>query len=150
MKKLLLIPLLCFVALFIQGSTPSDDYTQWSDSLKNGTTATQDTVNTYNVASVYGRTFKYIYIDYTDTGASFTDSTKVYGINEKGYEFQIPVRLLTDGTNSYTDYPVISGANKTTSWLILATNLEKFKVVNANATYTANKKGWYTLRFSNE
>lgn len=150
MKKLLIIPVLCLFALFVQGSKSGDDYTQWSDSLKNGTTATQDTVNTYNIASTFGRVFKYAYISYTDTGATYTDSTKIYGINEKGYEYQIPVRLLTDGSTSYTDYPVISTANKTTTWLILAANLEKFKVVNANATYTANKKGWYTILLSNE
>lgn len=150
MKKLFIIPVLCLMFLVMQGSKSGDDNAQWSDSLLNGLTAVQDTVNTYNMASTFGKTYKYVYIDYTDTGSTFTDSTKVYGINEKGYEFQLPVRLMTDGSTSYTDYPVIATANKTTSWLILAANLERFKIVNANATYTAGRKGWYTLRFSNE
>jgi hypothetical protein len=150
MKKLLIIPLLCLVALLVKGSTPSDDFTQWSDSLKNGTTATQDTTNTHNIASKYGKTYKYQVIDYTDTGASFTDSTRVYSVNERGYKTPVPVRLMTNGSSTYTDGFVISSANGTTSWMLLIPNLENIEVVNVNATYTANKKGWYTLHLSNE
>lgn len=123
-----------------------DDFTQWSDSLRKGA----DTVNTHDIAGTYGKTFKYITVSHTDTGATYTDSIKVYGIDEKGYESELPVRLLSDGSNVFTDYPVISKANKTTRWLILQPNLERIKIVFANAVYVANQKEWYTLILSDD
>lgn len=141
MKKLLLIPVVCFLFLFSQGSKQGQDFTYLIDSVETG-----DTVLTISVVDTYGKKFNAIYFDYKDTGATYTDSAKVYAINERGDESQIG--FINGVTNSFVT--IAQTANATTSYKLTDTQLYKFKIVLANAQYIAGRTGYVTIRLGVE
>lgn len=141
MKKLLLIPVVCFLFLFSQGSKQGQDFTYLIDSVETG-----DTVLTISVVDTYGKKFNAIYFDYKDTGATYTDSIKVYAINERGHESQIG--FINGVTNSFVT--IAQTANATTSYKLTDTQLFKFKIVLANVEYVAGRTGYLNIRLGIE
>ena len=141
MKKLLIIPVLCLLFLVMQGSKPSTDFTYIIDSIKTG-----DSVLTVNIVTTYGKKFNAIYVDYKDTGSTYTDSSKIYAINERGDVSQIGFTNLL--SNSFVS--VTQTANTTTSFKLPDTELYAFKIVLANAQYIAGRTSHITIRLGNE
>lgn len=145
MKKLLIIPVLCFVFLAMQGSKPSTDFTYIVDSLKSGS----DTTDTWNIESDYGELFQFQYLTVTDTGSGRTDSVKVYGTDAKGNKFLCQLENLS--ASSVTKSTVTSGANATTIYKIVPEFLKEIEVVrNGNAIYIADSRVDYTITLVNE
>lgn len=145
MKKLLIIPVLCFVFLAMQGSKPSTDFTYIVDSLKSGS----DTTDTWSIEADYGELFQFQYLTVTDTGSGRTDSVKVYGTDAKGNKFLCQLENLS--ASSVTKSTVTSGANATTIYKIVPEFLKEIEVVrNGNAIYIANSRVDYTITLVNE
>lgn len=144
MKKLIIIPLFCLFALLVQGSGQGD-FTEIVDSLK----STSDTFDTWNIDSLYHKPFQYQYLIWKDTGATYADSVKIYGIDANGNEFLCQLENLSAASSTISN--VTNGANATTIYEIKPRFLSKIKVVrNGNAIYTANVRGDYTIRLVSE
>jgi len=145
MKKLLFIPVLCFMFLVMQGSKTSEDFTYIVDSLK----STTDTTDTWSVLDTYGTLYRFQYLTLTDTGSTYADSVKIYGTDAKGNKFLCQLENLSSA--SVVKSNVTSGANATTIYKIMPEFLKEIQVVrNGNAIYTANSRVDYTLTLVNE
>lgn len=145
MKKLLIIPVLCIMFLLIQGSKPSSDFTYIQDSLKSGS----DTTDSWDIVGSYSKLFKHQFLTTKDTGATYTDSLKVYGTDANGNKFLCQLEYLS--TTAVTKGTVTSGVNATTIYKIMPEYLKAIEVVrNGNVIYTANSRVDYTLTLVNE
>lgn len=145
MKKIIFLIFVITVLIGAKyGYAGGDDNTYTAlDSLKKGS----DTTRTINIEHDYAKRFKFEYLSWRDTGASFTDSLKVYEILENGD--LAPVDLIDCST--HLDVPVTSAGGQTRTYLIFRPYAKSLKLVwNGNAIYTANIKGWFQWSFSND